>query len=152
MNRFWLNDLTTLFNRNNLLEIIPYSNLVLNQKLNSIFRLSIYFSIIMFILKRDYRYLMIMLIVGILTIIIHKTMSKPNVESNLSQDLGFSNDSNINDDAPGCILPTQNNPFMNPTLADYGTNLPPPPKSCPSYNNTGVQRRVEELFNEDLFE
>ena len=51
MNRFWLNDLTTLFDRNNLLEIIPYSNLVLNQKLNSIFRLSIYFSVIMFITR-----------------------------------------------------------------------------------------------------
>ena len=28
----------------------------------------------------------------------------------------------------------------------------PPPKACPSYNNVGIQRRrVEELFNEDLY-
>ena len=149
MNRFWLNDLTTLFNRNNLLEIIPYSNLVLNQKLNSIFRLSIYFSIIMFILKRDYRYLMIMLIVGILTIIIHKTMSKPNVESNLSQDLGFSNDSNINDDAPGCILPTQNNPFMNPTFSDIEKG--DLRKACNSYDNPLIRDMENDYFNVGLY-
>ena len=29
--------------------------------------------------------------------------------------------------------------------------LQPPPKSCPSYNNKGVQRSIEELFNEDLY-
>ena len=38
MDKFWLNDLTTLFNRNNLFKIIPYSNLDLSQKLNSILR------------------------------------------------------------------------------------------------------------------
>ena len=38
-----------------------------------------------------------------------------------------------------------------PQIQDYGTDLQPPPKSCPSYNNVGVQRRVEELFNEDLY-
>ena len=56
MTNFWLNDLTVLFNRNNLLQIIPYSYLSLNDKLNSLFRLSIYFSIIMFMVKKDYRY------------------------------------------------------------------------------------------------
>ena len=34
MTNFWLNDLTVLFNRNNLLQIIPYSYLSLNDKLN----------------------------------------------------------------------------------------------------------------------
>ena len=34
-------------------------------------------------------------------------------------------------------------------IRDYGNNKPPQP-SRPSYNNVGVQKRVEELFNEDL--
>ena len=40
---------------------------------------------------------------------------------------------------------------MNPTFTDFGSDGPPPPKACPSYNNVGVQRRVEDLFNEDLY-
>ena len=57
MTNFWLNDLTVLFNRNNLMEIIPFNNMNLNSKLNAVLRLSIFFSIIMSILKKDYRYL-----------------------------------------------------------------------------------------------
>jgi hypothetical protein len=49
-----------------------------------------------------------------------------------------------------CRVPNKDNPFMNPSLHDYGSNQSPP-KSCPSYNNVGVQRRVEELFNKDLY-
>ena len=60
-------------------------------------------------------------------------------------------DFKINDLSTECRVPNKDNPFMNPTLTDYGSNLQPPPKSCPSYNNKGVQRRVEELFNEDLY-
>ena len=56
----------------------------------------------------------------------------------------------INDLNTECRVPTKENPFMNPTLDDYGNNSSPA-KSCPSYNNKGVQRRVEELFNEDLY-
>ena len=62
MTNFWLNDLTVLFNWNSLLEIIPYTNMSLNSKLNAVFRLSIYFSMIMFVLKKNYRYLVIILI------------------------------------------------------------------------------------------
>ena len=36
MTKFWLNDPTVLFNRNNLLQIIPYNHLSTNEKLNSI--------------------------------------------------------------------------------------------------------------------
>ena len=57
----------------------------------------------------------------------------------------------INDLETECRIPNKDNPFMNPTLSDYGSDKPPLPKSCPSYNNVGVQRRVEELFNEDLY-
>ena len=72
MTNFWLNDLTVLFNRNNLLQIIPYGYLSLNEKLNSIFRLSIYFSVLMFLLKKDYRYFGVILIVGIMTILCYQ--------------------------------------------------------------------------------
>ena len=38
---------------------------------------------------------------------------------------------------------------MNPLLTDYGTNKSKP--ACDSYNNKGVQRVIEDNFEEDLY-
>ena len=148
MTNFWLNDLTVLFNRNNLLEVIPYTNMNLNKKLNAVFRLSIYYSIIMYFLKKNYRYLVIMLIVGILTIIVNKNHTKLNIE-NCNNDVPEKPDSNNNSDAEGCKLPTAINPFMNPTFTDYKDgNLM---KACNSYDNSVIRSMEEEYFNNDLY-
>jgi len=149
MTNFWLNDLTVLFNWNSLLEIIPYTNMNINSKLNAVFRLSIYFSLIMFVLKKNYRYLVIILIVGILTIIVNKNYTKLNIENNNGPLNIINIDSNDNSDAKGCKLPTPKNPFMNPTFQDYKDgNLM---KSCHSYDNSVVRSMEEEYFNNDLY-
>ena len=149
MTNFWLNDLTVLFNRNNLMEIIPFNNMNLNSKLNAVLRLSILFSIIMSILKKDYRYLIIIIIVGILTIIINRNYKVLNIENN-NDPLDIINvDSNNNDDIQGCKLPTAKNPFMNPTFSDYKDgNLM---KSCNSYDNSVVRSMENEYFNNGLY-
>ncbi len=152
MTNFWLNDLTVLFNRSNLFEIIPYSNMNLNRKLNSIFRLSICFSIIMFFLKKDYRYLLIIIIVGFLTIIINRNYKVLNIENNsdpLEINNSDSNSNNSNIGVQGCRLPSKDNPFMNPTFGDYtnGNMI----KSCNSYDNSVVRNMENEYFNNDLY-
>ena len=149
MTNFWLNDLTVLFNRNNLMEIIPFNNMNLNSKLNAVLRLSIVFSIIMSILKKDYRYLIIIIIVGILTIIINRNYKVLNIENN-NDPLDIINvDSNNNDDIQGCKLPTAKNPFMNPTFSDYKDgNLM---KSCNSYDNSVIRSMENEYFNNGLY-
>ena len=149
MTNFWLNDLTILFNRNNLLEIIPYNHMNLNGKLNSVLRLFIYFSIIMSILKKDYRYLIIIIIVGILTIIINKNYKILNIENN-DDPLDIINiDSNNNNDSEGCKLPTKVNPFMNPTFKDYEDgNLM---KACNSYDNSVIRNMENEYLTSGLY-
>ena len=56
----------------------------------------------------------------------------------------------INDLETECRVPTKDNPFMNPSIHEFSNDRYQKPKSCPSYNNVGVQNRVEELFNKDL--
>lgn len=151
MERFWLNNFNSLFNRNNLLNIIPYSHIDLNSKLNAIFRLSIYFSIIMFVIKKDYKYLSIIVIVGILTIIIYR-MSPKNMETNI-QVKNTLKDSNYNEESEGCKIPTLKNPFMNVMPEDYG-NLGRPGdlrKACNSYDNPLIRSMEEEYFNVGLY-
>lgn len=150
MTNFWLNDLTVLINRNNLFKIIPYSNLNLNEKLNSIFRLSIYFTLIMIIIKKDYKYLGIVFIVGLLTIIINRNSVNLNIENNNNNNNSLNiTDSNLHSEAEGCKLPTQRNPFMNPTFKDYEDgNLM---KACNSYDNSVIRNMENEYFNYGLY-
>ena len=56
---------------------------------------------------------------------------------------------NINDLSENYKIPTKNNPFMNPTIADYNTDTSLP--ALNSYNNKGVQRKIESNFNEELY-
>lgn len=147
MTKFWLDNLPVLYKRNNLLEIIPFTNMNLNTKLNAIFRLSIYFSFIMFMIKKDYRYLLIIIIIGILTIIIARNYSRLNIENNPVDNIIV--DSNSNDDYEGCKIPTPENPFMNPTFEDYENgNLK---KACNSYDNTVIRELENEYFNQGLY-
>ena len=43
----------------------------------------------------------------------------------------------------GCQLPTKDNPFMNTPYFDIAADKEPP-KSCTSYDNKGVQRKIEK--------
>tara|TARA_B110000902_G_C13809168_1_gene399091 strand:+ start:54 stop:554 length:501 start_codon:yes stop_codon:yes gene_type:complete len=57
----------------------------------------------------------------------------------------------INDLESACRVPTKENPFMNPGLGEFGNDNISMPKSCPSYNNVGVQNRVDQLFGKELY-
>ena len=56
----------------------------------------------------------------------------------------------VNDliESGSCRHPTRDNPFMNPSLFNSESNDLEP---CPSYNNKGIQRIIEDNFNEDLY-
>jgi hypothetical protein len=57
----------------------------------------------------------------------------------------------INDLETECRVPSKNNPFMNPGIHEFSNDKYTQPRSCPSYNNVGVQNRIEELFDKDLY-
>jgi hypothetical protein len=150
---FWYNDISILYSKDSITEIFPSKRFDILRKLNAIVRLSILYTLILFFMKREQKYLVIPLIVMGITWLIWYKQEDIHVDNIMKDSMSDKLDDlvKINDLSTECRIPTKDNPFMNPTLSDYGTNLPPPPKSCPSYNNTGVQRRVEELFNEDLY-
>tara|TARA_Y100000817_G_scaffold305478_1_gene289582 strand:- start:264 stop:923 length:660 start_codon:yes stop_codon:yes gene_type:complete len=150
---FWYNDISILYSKDSIIEIFPSKRFDIVRKLNAILRLSIVYTLIMYFMKRDQKYLLIPFVVmGITWLVwykqgdIHKDFIMKESMSNKIDDL-----IKINDLETECRIPEKENPFMNPTLFDYGSDKPPLPKSCPSYNNVGIQRRVEELFNEDLY-
>ena len=150
---FWYNDISVLYEKDSITEIFPSKRFDILRKLNAIVRLSIAYTLIMYFLKREQKYLVIPLVTMGITWIIWYKQEDIHTDSVIKESMSDKLDDlvKINDLSTECRVPDKENPFMNPNLADFGSDKPPPPKSCPSYNNVGVQRRVEELFNEDLY-
>ena len=151
MSQFWLENPSILIDRDYLLEIFPSRKLNIVDKLNAIVRLSIYYTIILYFYKKDKNYLVIPLVTAGITWLIWSRRKDIHVDNIMKDSIEGKLDDlvKINDLNTECRIPTKENPFMNPTLADYGReNIK---KSCPSYNNVGVQRRMNELYNEDIY-
>ena len=150
---FWYNDISILYDKDSITEIFPSKNFDIIRKLNSFVRLSIIYTIILYLLKRDNKYLTIPFITAGITWIIWYKQEDIQKDILMKESISDKIDDlvKLNDLNTECRVPKKDNPFMNPTLFDYNSNKPQAPKACPSYNNVGVQRRVEELFNEDLY-
>ncbi len=150
---FWFTNPGILYEKDYLFEIFPFKRFDIVRKLNAVFRLSVYYSIIMYLIQKDFRYFSIPFVSGIITWVIWYKQNDTHSNTILQKSVNNQLDNlvQLNDLNTECRVPTKENPFMNPELFDYGTDSELKPKSCPSYNNVGMQRRIEELFNEDLF-
>ena len=151
MTPLWKNDISILYEKKYLLEVIPKEEYDINRKLNSIVRISIYYSLIMYLVKKDINNLLIPIIVSIITIIIsNKSESKKhNTIINLMN--GNTEDGNLIDEldkSSVCRVPTKDNPVMTPSEFNNGKDKLEP---CSSYNNKGIQQVIEDNFNEDLY-
>jgi hypothetical protein len=147
---FWLDDYKILFYKERLTDFFPTKSMTIVEKLNAIFRMSIYLSIILYLLTNNYLYLYIMIIIGAFTCFIFYTQ-KDNV------DIYFNSIENSTDniiekytfeEKKNDITPTVENPFMNINLiTDDKTKEAAPP----SWNNDKVQEKIEDKFNYNLY-
>lgn len=128
---FWFENPKIIFNENRLKEFFPINEMTDIEKLNSIFRLSIYLGIILAIIMKNYMYLYIIIISGLFTIVIFR---------NKKEDFGFFKNNKT--------TPTKNNPFMN---YNYITDPREKPKSVTSYDNKNVKEEINNYFNKNLF-
>ena len=145
---FWIDDYKILFYKEKLDEFFPTINMTLIEKLNAIFRLSIYLSVILYLLTSNYLYLFIMIIVGLFTYFIYYN-EKDNVE------LYFNSIPNSNNNLieqtlyeKNNIEPTTENPFMNINLITDNKEKEAPPQS---WNNQKVKEEIEDKFGYNLY-
>lgn len=148
--KFWLNDISILYNRNHVLEIFPSSSFDIIRKLNAIFRFSIYYSLLVFLYNRNNTNVFyIPIVVGILTYIVYKKNNSIQVDDALIRSINGDKES-VGDMSSSCRIPTKDNPFMNPQLSDFGNNVEVK-ESCSSFDNKGIQIKIDEYFDEGIF-
>jgi hypothetical protein len=150
---FWYKDPSVLYDRDYIFEIFPSKRFDITRKLNSLLRLSILYSLIVYLINKDNRYIVLPFVVAAVTWVIWSRQTDTRVDDVLEESMSNRLDDlvMINDLATECRVPTKDNPFMNPGLNEFSNDNVRMPKSCPSYNNVGVQNRMEQLFNDDLY-
>tara|TARA_Y100001958_G_scaffold151325_2_gene136152 strand:+ start:105 stop:866 length:762 start_codon:yes stop_codon:yes gene_type:complete len=89
---FWYNDISVLYDVNNLLEFIPLKNYDFTRKLNAVVRLSIYYSIIAYLFSYNKDVLCVPFIVLVATVFLFKNSEKK-LPSNLNM---YRKSNNIN--------------------------------------------------------
>ena len=93
----FFNNIELLYDKNHILEIVPTASMNNSQKINSIIRFSLFFSILLYIFTENYLYLYIFLITLIVTYIIFIFSGKEFFKSNDNGDNDNDNDNGNND-------------------------------------------------------
>lgn len=147
----WYNDIFNFFDINNMMLFYPTSDMEYSEKLNSIMRMVLYITIILYSLKNDLRVFIILIVVAVVIYIMYTS------EGNKEKYLDRANNTYAkygieknDDDVENvrCTRPTRENPFMNVTMNEYAEN-PKREKACKI--NDKVNEYIDEYFNEDLF-
>nr|QOI90449.1 hypothetical protein HWQ62_00313 [Pyramimonas orientalis virus] len=145
----WYKDIVDFFNINNVLVFYPTSEMEYHEKLNSIMRMVLYLSVILYTLKNDIKVFILFIVVGIVTYILFSL--DENKEKYLDDKFEYGEyeeDEKELDEMRKCTMPNKDNPFMNVMMNEYVDN-PKRKKAC-KINKT-VDKYIDTYFNEDLY-
>ena len=167
--KIWYEDLRTLYHKERYTEFFPHPNMTLEEKLNSMVRLSIYFAIISAILLRSPTGVYFMMAMMMLSIFMYYNYRDPEqfyIDPSERADGKTYNTSNENELAlqpvnpsqarfsakkknmAECIRPTRNNPFMN---FDIINDLTERPGRAPACNYREVANEVKKEFDYNYY-
>ena len=147
----WYDDIISFFNSEKAFDIYPTGNMTYNEKLNSILRFSIYFSIIVYLLRLNKKVFLLPVFFSILTFILKKinNSSKSFEEKYLNDTDKSSKESNEKENDDKCVTPTENNPFMNVLISDYSNNVERNP-ACNIEENK-IKKAIKSNFEKRLY-
>jgi len=152
---FWFKDISILYDKNYLMEIIPKKEYDFNRKLNAVVRFTIYYGILLYIFKQDKNILCLPFITVVITVYLHKTSKDDKQDDNFKGLMNTKSGTNLSEidmmideiNTDVYRIPEIDNPMMNQNTFDLYENK----KAIPTYNNPGVKRKVEETLDSQVF-
>ena len=120
---FWYDDPTILFSRTSWYVFVPQATMSVKASLNAVVRFSVYLSVLLAATSRDVWYLLLIPLVMGVTIILESVFPKA---ARMRE--GFQAGTAVSSyEGTERTMPTDDNPFMNPTLVDINSNPNRPP-------------------------
>lgn len=147
MEKIWFKDIRNFINEYNYDKFFPSSSMSYAEKLNSLVRLSVYFSILVIVIKKEPNILFILIVTAIFTYFMFNNQhKKKRSEEEFYNRMNLYRDENTNE---LCYRPTPNNPFMNILMSDYTQN-PTRKKAC-NISQGPVKKKAVGYFNKNLY-
>ena len=143
MNELWYNNPKVLLK--NLDEFFPDKDLNYNNKINSLVRFSIYYSILIILLDYNINYLYISLLLIIISYYFGNYYYISQENENFEKENNNFIKSKSNKE---CKRPTENNPFMNYTLGELIDNSNESREAC-KYDE--IKDEMRQNFRKDLY-
>ena len=144
--KFWYEDPNMLLAFNRLTEFFPTPDMTVDEKLNSVTRLSLYVSMVMYAYTGNYLWLFVVIGALIITYLIFKNSDKMNKTIDLFKNMG---DKKY---PVNYVEPTKDNPFMNVLMTDYDDNVNREAsiKRTTQYN-PNLSKKIENKFSINLY-
>jgi hypothetical protein len=139
---FWFSDPTVLFRQDTWYAFVPTAGMSVDDSLNAVVRFTIYLSILLFGCSMDVKYFVYVPVVMALTVGLH-TLYPQTKKIMEPFRMGTAVSSYRGEET---TKPTQENPFMNPTLVDINENPNRPPASDPT--DASVRDEVNKQFSQ----
>lgn len=144
--KVWFKDVYVLSRVDRLTEFFPNQAQTFEERMNSVVRMGIYSSLLLVVYKRQWKYILWIPLVLLLTYLIQKNYKKERFEEEKVIKSAMKNKK---------VAPTINNPFMNTTMEDYRNN-PKKEASENYYQDTEdakkIREDIEEKFNFNLYQ
>jgi hypothetical protein len=166
---FWYKDYSIIIQTDRLIEFFPTSDQTLEEKFNSLVRLSLYISIILFYYHRDFKYFSIFIGTLLLTYFIYinkpekqketsikETSIKETMDGSLDNSLAIALMEGLENTNKSCTKPSIDNPFMNATMKDYlnidenTQKIIERPEACDT-TDPEIKQSMDKFFNHNLF-
>jgi hypothetical protein len=134
---FWIADPSVLFRSDTWLSFVPTPNMTVDQSLNAVVRFVTYLSGLLFLCSMDFRYILYIPVTMMITIALHKWFP-------VAKEMFQGSPSISGYVGKATTKPTDDNPFMNPSLTDINENPNKPPPA--EITSREIREKVNASF------
>lgn len=132
---FWFSDPSVLFRSDTWFSFVPTAGMSVDESLNAVVRFTVYLSFLLFVCSMEVRYFVYIPVIMAITVGLHQLYPRTTKIAE-SFRMGTAISAFTGEEK---TMPTQENPFMNPTLVDINEN----PQRKPAADPTEVSVRDE---------
>jgi len=145
--RIWFDNVSGFMTEKNYYKFFPTKDMTFAEQLNAILRFTIYFTIIIFIIKKDLNIFLVFIFVAGFTYILYTVDTQ-----NKTHEKFYLQDRNIVEEKHTkklCTNPSKDNPFMNVLISDYSQD--PERKQACDPTKGPTKKLIKKHFDNNLY-
>ena len=146
--KIWYADVLKFITPENYMNFFPRDDMSTDEKINSVMRFMLYFSVVLYVFNRSVRIFYILALCGLLSYVVSE-MNLDGLGPRREKYINNSSDKRYSRRNRRCTKPSKLNPFMNVLMTDYKDNADRP-KAC-DVDSARVRKSMKTNFEHDLY-